>query len=175
METPVWVDLLYRTLPLLLTGTLMTFKVLVGSATMSFCLGLVFGIFSCEEMKVPVLSQIIHYFTFVLRAVPFFVQLLIVYFVLPDILGINLDAFPASIIALGLCSSGYVCQIVRGGLNSVPVSQWEAALVLGYSKTKALLYLILPQMLRMSSHLSTTNWKRFLKALPFWHPSACWN
>src|SRR5690606_37886079 len=43
---------------------------------------------------------------------------------------------------------GYVCQIVRAGLNSIPVVQWEAAYVLGYSKIQTLLYLILPQMLR---------------------------
>jgi polar amino acid transport system permease protein len=107
-----------------------------------------FGIFSCDEMKQPFLSKAIHYITFVLRAVPFFVQLLIVYFVLPDFLGIDIGVFAASVISLGACSAGYVCQIVRAGLNSIPLAQWEAAFVLGYSKFQTLFYLILPQMLR---------------------------
>lgn len=142
------VDLFFRTMPLLLMGTLMTLKVLICSAAISFCFGLFFGIFTCHEMEKPFISKAIHYFTFVLRAIPFYVQLLIVYFVFPDLLGINLEVFPASIIALGACSAGYVCQIVRAGLDSIPLAQWEAAFVLGYNKRQTLLYLILPQMLR---------------------------
>lgn len=148
MDFAFCVDLLERTLPLLLLGVAMTLKVLVCAASMSFVLGLLFGVSCCEELKIPGLSQVVEFFTFVLRAVPFYVQLLIVYFVFPDVLGINLDVFPASVIALGLCSSGYLCQIVRAGINSIHPSQWEAAFVLGYSKLKALLYIILPQMFR---------------------------
>lgn len=148
METAFWVDLIERTMPLLLQGAWMTIQVFISSSAISLGMGLVFGILSCEELKIPLLSPCIQFITFVLRAVPFFVQLLIVYFVFPDLLGVNLDVFPASVIALGACSSGYVCQIVRAGLNSIPVSQWEAAFVLGYSKTKTLIHLILPQMVR---------------------------
>lgn len=141
-------ELLQRTLPLLLTGALMTLKVLFFAASLSLTLGLFFGILSCEKLKVPFLAALVTWVTFVLRAVPFFVQLLIFYFVIPDFLGINLDVFPASVMALGACSSGYVCQIIRGGLNSIPVSQWEASFVLGYNKFQTLVYIILPQVFR---------------------------
>jgi polar amino acid transport system permease protein len=148
VEISFWVDLLHRTLPLLLSGALMTLKVLICAASISFGLGLVFGVLSCEELKIRFLSPVIQFITFILRAIPFFVQLLIVYFVFPDLLGVNLGVFSASILALGVCSSGYVCQIVRSGLNSIPTSQWEAAFVLGYNRTQTLLYIILPQMFR---------------------------
>lgn len=126
----------------------MTLKVLFCAASISFILGVLFGVLCCEELKLPFLSPLIQWVTFTLRAVPFYVQLLVVYFVFPDALGLNLEVFPASVLALGICSAGYVCQIVRAGLNSIHPSQWEAAFVLGYSKTKTLRYIILPQMFR---------------------------
>ncbi len=126
----------------------MTVQVFLASASLSFIFGLSFGILSCNRLKVPLLSHLVEGMTFVYRAVPFFVQLLIVYFVLPDLLGINLNPFPASAIALGMCSSGYVAQIVRAGINSIPASQWEAAYTLGYTQPQSLRYVILPQMLQ---------------------------
>ncbi|PIS03431.1 MAG: nickel transporter [Chlamydiae bacterium CG10_big_fil_rev_8_21_14_0_10_42_34] len=148
MDASLWIEFLYRTLPLLAMGAVMTLKVLVCGASISFVLGIVFGVVCCEEIKIPYISPIIEFITFVLRAVPFFVQLLIVYFVVPDLIGIDLEVFSASILAIGLCSAGYVCQIVRAGINSIHVSQWEAAFALGYNKVKTLFYIILPQMFR---------------------------
>lgn len=127
----------------------MTVKVLVCSFLLSFSMGILMGVLCCERLKIPFISPVIETLTFVLRAVPFFVQLLIVYFVFPDLLGINLDVFPASIVALGTCSSGYVCQIIRGGLNAIHPSQWEAAFVLGYNKIRMLFHIILPQTFRI--------------------------
>lgn len=141
-------DFLSRSYPLILKGTWMTVQVLLASASVSFACGLGFGILTCNRLKMPVLSHLIEGVAFIYRAVPFMVQLLIVYFVLPDLLGVQLDPYPASVIALGLCSSGYVAQIVRAGINSIPVCQWEAAFSLGYSRLQSLRYVILPQMLK---------------------------
>lgn len=143
-----YIDFLSRSYPLLFKGTIMTVQVLLAAASLSFFFGLFFGIATCNRLKTPVLFHLVEGVTFVYRAVPFFVQLLIVYFVLPDLLGVNLNPFPASVIALGMCSSGYVAQIVRAGINSIPASQWEAAFMLGYTKLESLRYIILPQMVR---------------------------
>lgn len=142
------IDLLSRSYPLLLKGLVMTIQVLLGSAAISFSLGTILGIFSCERLKKPFISPLVEAITFVYRAVPFYVQLLIVYFVLPDLLGFNLEPFEASVISLGMCSAGYVAQMVRGGINAIPAAQWEAAFSLGYNTRQSLLYVILPQMMR---------------------------
>ena len=141
-------DLIVRSLPLLCSGALMTLQVLFFSALFSFSAGTFFGILCSTKLKLPLLSSFIEGITFVFRAVPFFVQLLIVYFVLPDLFGFNLELFPASVIALGLCSSGYVAQIVRSGINSIPEAQWESAFTLGYTTYQTLRYVVLPQMFR---------------------------
>lgn len=138
-------SLLERSLPLLLQGVVMTLHILVYSALLSAGLGFVFGIASCNQLRIPFLSPCVESITFVVRAIPFFVQLLLVYFVLPELCGFSLEPFPASIIALGLCSSGYVAQIVRGGLNAIPATQWEGAFVLGLSRLQSLRHIILPQ------------------------------
>jgi len=145
MET---IDLLLRSYPLLLKGMYMTVQVLLGSASISFSLGLFLGILSCDRLKIAVLSPVVEGIAFVYRAIPFYVQLLIVYFVLPDLLGFNLEPFEASVISLGMCSSGYVAQTVRGGLNAIPAAQWEAAFSLGYNTRQSLFFVVLPQMLR---------------------------
>lgn len=142
-----FLSLFYRSLPLLIKGMYMTLEVMLFAASLSCIGGLLFGVLSSQKLRIPVLSPLVEALTFVLRAVPFYVQLMIVYFVLPDLLGFNLSPFPASVLALGLCSSGYVAQIVRLGMNNLPLSQWETAFTLGYSKLQTLRSIILPQIL----------------------------
>lgn len=85
----------------------------------------------------------------VLRGIPLLVLLFLIYFGLPQI-GINLDAFTAAVIGLGLRSSAYQAQIYRGAINSIPEGQIQAAYSLGMNKLKAIRHIIIPQMLRLS-------------------------
>ncbi len=143
-----YTDLFLRSLPLLIRGIGMTLQVLILSASLSISLGFIFGILSCRRLKMALVSPFVETVAFVLRAVPFYVQLMIVYFVLPDLLGFNFEPFPAAVLALGLCSSGYVAQIIRSGVNAIPDHQWEAAFSLGYGKIQSLCSIILPQTVR---------------------------
>lgn len=141
-------DLILRSLPLLLKGSVLSLQVFAITSLLSLALGSIMGSLTCRRLRFRGISTAIEGITFVLRAVPVYVQLLIAYFVLPDLLGIELEAFTASIIALSLCSAGYTAQIVRGGLNAVPKEQWEAAYTLGYSVIDSLRFIIFPQLLR---------------------------
>lgn len=127
----------------------MTVQILFCSASISFIVGLFFGVLTCERLKRPGLSHLIEGITFVLRGVPFYVFLLIVYFVLPELIGYNLGPLTASVIALSGCSSGYVAQLVRGGINSIAPVQWETAATLGCNTWQSLIYVILPQTFRV--------------------------
>jgi polar amino acid transport system permease protein len=132
-----------RFLPLFIKGAFLTVQVLVIAAALSFCLGLILGALSAKKIRLPLLSPLAEGISFVFRGIPFFILLLIVYYVF------NLEPFAASVIGLGLSSSGYVAQFVRGALNSVPDAQWESAFSLGYTKREALFKVILGQTLRM--------------------------
>lgn len=141
-------DLFCSSLPLLLKGAALSLQILLFAALISLSVGSLMGISTCQRLKSPYISFIVESASFVLRAVPFYVQLLIAYFVLPDVLNIKVSAYTASVGSLGLCSSGYMAQVVRSGINSIPAGQWESAYTLGYSTTASLRYIILPQMLR---------------------------
>lgn len=141
-------DTIWLSLPLLLKGLVLTLQIFAIASPLSLCLGALMGSLTCRRLRNRWIAPAVEGITFVLRAVPFYVQLLIAYFVLPDLLGIELEAFTAAIIALSLCSAGYTAQIVRGGLNALPNEQWEAAYTLGYSVMNALRFIIFPQALR---------------------------
>ena len=52
-------------------------------------------------------------------------------YALPEVLGFSLSPFAAGVAALGINSTAYISEIVRGGINAIPDGQWEAAYVLG--------------------------------------------
>ena len=137
-------------LPLFLKGTLTTIYVFLSAGSLSLFLGTIFGVFSSKYFQISFLSKTIELINFITRAIPFFVQLLICYFVIPELLHIDISSFTASVISLGICSSGYVAQFIRGSINAVSIIQIEAAFTLGYSPTKTLLNIILPQAFRIA-------------------------
>ena len=86
-------------------------------------------------------------YIYVIRGTPALIQLFFIYFGLPSI-GINLSALASGIIGLSLNSAGYIGEIVRGGIEAIPIGQWEAGKVLGMSYAKSMRYIILPQAMR---------------------------
>lgn len=141
--------LLGESWPLLVQGALMTAKLWCTASCISLLVGIVWGVLRCDQLRISYVSTLLDGITFIFRGIPFYVQLLMAYFVLPSLVGASLSAFTASLISLGLCSAGYVSQIVRGGINAVALGQWEAAQVLGYSRINTIRYIIVPQAMRI--------------------------
>jgi len=83
----------------------------------------------------------------VIRGVPLLVQIFFIYFGLGKIL--NLDRFLAGVIAVGICYSAYLAEIIRAGIQSVGKGQYEAALSLGMSFPQTMRHIIFPQALRV--------------------------
>jgi len=136
-------------MPLLLQGLWITAQLWLVASLISFIIGLMLGVFRCNVLRIPYVSVLLDGVTFVLRGIPFYVQLLIVYFVIPNMLGINISAFMAALLSLGLCSASYVSQIIRGGINAIAPGQWEAAKVLGYTTYETVKYIIFPQTIKI--------------------------
>lgn len=135
-------------LPYMLEGALVTVAVVIGAMGLGLCLGvplavgLVYG---------PAwLRRLIAFYVWIFRGVPLLVLLFLFYFGLFSLMGINLSAFAAGTIVLGLISSAYQSQIFRGAMLSLPEGQFKAARALGMSDFKATLFVILPQALRLS-------------------------
>lgn len=82
-----------------------------------------------------------------MRATPLILQLIYIYYVLPTA-GIKLDPITAAITGLTLHYSAYLSEVFRGGIQSIPKGQTEAALALGLSYWLAFRKVVLPQALR---------------------------
>lgn len=133
---------------LFISGTLTTLGVAFVGLCIGMTLGCILGIMGSRKMASPLLARIIQIYVFVMQGTPLYVQLLLMCYALPLLWHGNMSPLTAGIITIGMNSIAYVAQIVRGGVNGIPMGQWEAAYVLGYSQSATLWYIILPQMLR---------------------------
>jgi His/Glu/Gln/Arg/opine family amino acid ABC transporter permease subunit len=84
----------------------------------------------------------------VIRGTPLLLQLIYVYYVLPEI-GIRLDAFTAGVLALTLNYSAYISEVYRGGIQAISRGQHDAAAALGMTRGLAMRRIILPQAIRI--------------------------
>jgi polar amino acid transport system permease protein len=135
-------------LPYLLEGAGVTLIVVVGA----MALGLAFGVPLAvgQVYGRPGLRRAIAVTVWFFRGIPLLVLLFLFYFGLCTALDINLSAFIVAIIVLGLISSAYQSQIFRGAILALPEGQLKAARALGMSDLKAIVFIILPQALRLS-------------------------
>jgi len=140
---------LIESVPLLMQGMLMTLKLWIGAAAVALSCGIIWGILRTDRIRIVCISPMLDAITFILRGIPFYVQLLIAYYVLPDLFQVSISPEMAGIISLGLCSAAYVSQMVRAAVNAIAGEQWEAAWVLGFSMIQTVWYVIMPQVLRI--------------------------
>jgi polar amino acid transport system permease protein len=86
------------------------------------------------------------------RGTPLLVQLLIVFYV-PSGFGVEMAPLPAALLGLTLNTAAFQAEIFRGGYATIPAGQIEAARVLGISRWKIDLYILVPQVLRLTTPL----------------------
>lgn len=142
---------------LLFRGCCWTLLVSAVSIVFGFALGLIIGIFSSRypisthRIK-GLLCSAVRYFcslyVTVIRGTPLFIQILIIYFGVPSIIPVDIGPLTSGLIALSLNSAAYLAENIRGGLNALPIGQWETALVLGYKRYQAFFYILCPQVFR---------------------------
>lgn len=86
----------------------------------------------------------------VLRGIPLFLFLFLVYYGLPQVSALVLGPFTAAVLALGLTGAAYAAEIYRGALKGVDPGQWEAADAMGLSPRHRMRDVILPQATRIA-------------------------
>ena len=96
-----------------------------------------------EKNLLPVRLASIGYVEF-FRRVPFLVTLMLVFFFC-QALRLQLSVFTVAMITVCLIASGFIAEIVRAGIESVHVNQWEAGEVLNFSMGQKLRLVIIPQ------------------------------
>ncbi len=143
------VDVIRLTMPFLLEGLLMTIKISLITIICGSMLGFVVGMLRTVGGRV--VSATLGLYIHALRGTPFLVHLYVIYFVLPatGISWLQLEAFPAAVIALSLYTSTYVSEIVRAAIEAVPPGQSEAARSTGMTAAQCMWHVVLPQAVKM--------------------------
>ena len=131
------------------SGMMTTIQIFLLTLIFSLPLGLLvaFGRMS----KNVVIRTITKIYISIMRGTPLMLQLLVVYFGPYYIFGVNISSSYrayAVVIAFAINYAAYFAEIYRGGIESMPVGQYEAAKVLGYGKTQTFVKIILPQVIK---------------------------
>ncbi len=132
-------------LPPVLEGTLVTLKLIASSIPPGLILGILIAVGRVYGNKF--ISSFCAVYTLFFRGTPLLIQLFILYFGFPSI-GIFFSPFSAAVIGFILCSGAYHSEYIRGAIQSIKIGQMMAAEALGMTRSKAILYIILPQALR---------------------------
>jgi polar amino acid transport system substrate-binding protein len=133
--------------PLLLKGAGITIALSVASMALAIALGILIAVtrlYGPPALRAAAIAHIEVY-----RGTPLLIQLFVLYYGLPNI-GIVLSPVAAAIIGLGMNYAAYEAEVYRGGIESVPAGQMEAALSLGMPRFLALRRIVFPQAFRVS-------------------------
>jgi len=133
-------------MPALLLGTRLTVELALIAVAIGLFIGSFVGIGRIGGSRiVRIIAGI--YVDFI-RGTPLLVQLFLVYFGLPSLIGRPVPPFIAAIAAMGINSGAYVAEIVRAGIQSINRGQMEAARSVGLSYSQSMRYIIFPQAFR---------------------------
>jgi polar amino acid transport system permease protein len=126
-----------------LDGAVFTIILAVFTVLFGVLLGVVLALLRISKNKF--LNFIATVYIEFIRGTPLMVQLFIIYFGLPNLVGFNMPDMAAAIMALSINSAAYVAEIIRAGIQAVDKGQMEAARSLGMTHAMAMRYIIIPQ------------------------------
>ncbi|MCI0763304.1 amino acid ABC transporter permease [Bacillus sp. TL12] len=133
-------------IPYILKGLEVTLKIVAVSALAGFVLGTLLAL--CKIARIKVLNIAADLYTSIFRGTPLVLQLMIIYFGVPQMIGYDIPAFLAAVLAFSLNSGAYMSEIIRAGIQAVDKGQTEAAMALGVPYGKMMRNIILPQALK---------------------------
>ena len=136
-------NLVFDSFPLLLMGAGVTVQITALSVGFGLLIGMFVGIARLSTLwPVKMLAAI--YVDFI-RGTPLLVQIFLIYFALPLLVGQRIDPFIAAITACSVNSGAYVAEIFRSGIQSIDKGQMEAGRSLGMTWAQTMRYIIMPQ------------------------------
>ncbi len=149
---------LYGFGPALAAGTLMTIQLALCALALGLALGLLGALAKTSPNKF--LQWLGGTYSTIVRGVPELLWVLLIYFGTVNLMRelgtlfnnpeLELNAFAAGVIALGLCFGAYATEVFRGAILAIPRGHREAGQALGLSKGRIFWRIILPQMWRIA-------------------------
>lgn len=139
----------YYNILLLLEGLVKTLMLSAVGCFIGFFAGFVIAIIATTRAKaVAPLRALAFIYCFLFRRIPFLVTLMLAFFI-SQYSGLELSTFAVALISVCIIAAAYLGEIIRSGLESVHINQWEAAQTLNFSYLQSLRYVIIPQSLKV--------------------------
>lgn len=130
-------------------GLLLSVEIFVMTLVISLPLGL--GVAFLRKSRFKAVRLLMRLYISIMRGTPLILQLLIVYFGPYYVFGFRISTtwrYVAVMIGFAVNYAAYFAEIYRGGIESMPVGQYEAAKMLGYSKSQTFVRIIFPQVIK---------------------------
>ncbi|MTI59867.1 MAG: amino acid ABC transporter permease [Firmicutes bacterium] len=137
------IQVIINNIPYLAKGFLVTFELAIISIILSFILGTLLGI--AKLAKNPIISTLASVYIEIVRGTPLIMVVFWIFFLMPILLSKPIQPFTSAVAAFSIFTSAYIAEIVRAGIQSIPVGQIEAALSSGLSYWQTMRFIILPQ------------------------------
>ena len=148
----------------LLWGALYTIFVGILACVVGILVGT--GLLLMRNSRFWLLRTLVNIYSSFIRGTPALVQILVFYYALAPLTGINIGPFTAGIMAVGFNSGAYIAEILRGGLSRIPKGQREAAESLGLPRIKIWFKVILPQVFHYVIPLLVNEFTMVIKITP---------
>jgi polar amino acid transport system permease protein len=140
-------DLIRQYLPSIAAGTITTIGIAAAIVVTGILLGFILAV--VRTFRVLPVNVILVACVDIMRALPPIVLVLLVYFGLPNV-GINVPSFAVLWIVLSLVLAAFAEEILWAGILSIPKGQWETARSTGFGFSSTLIYIVLPQAVRLT-------------------------
>ncbi|BBF42936.1 ABC transporter membrane-spanning permease - glutamine transport [Lachnospiraceae bacterium KM106-2] len=139
-------EALFKLFEVMLQASLTTLEIFFLTLLFALPLGLVaaFGRMS----KHWLIHTPVRFYLLIVRGTPLILQLFFFYYFPTYAFHIRIDRFYAAILAMSVNYAAYFAEIYRAGIESMPIGQYEAAKVLGFSKIQTFRKIILPQVVK---------------------------
>jgi polar amino acid transport system permease protein len=147
-------DVMARAFPAMLEGFWMTLEIAVAVVVLGLAGGLALAV--VRAFGIRPLNWLIVFFVDLLRAIPQLVVIMLVYFALPSA-GLQLSSVASTIVSLAAVLAAVSEEVFWAGITIVPRGQWEAARSTGLGFFQTLIYVVLPQAVRVAIP-PLTNW-----------------
>ncbi|MDV2583081.1 amino acid ABC transporter permease [Alkalibacillus haloalkaliphilus] len=133
-------------IPFMLEGVWVTLQFVIIAIIFGFILGSLIALVKISRFTL--LKWLADFYTSIFRGTPLILQLLLIYYAVPQLTGYDISPFLSAILTFGLNSSAYVSEIIRAGIQAVDKGQREAAEALGIPYRPMMIKIILPQAMK---------------------------
>lgn len=136
-------SLIWDNFPILLQGAVITIQITVMAVGCGFFIGMIAALANLSRFKI--IRLLVKCYVELFRGTPLLVQIFMIYFALPMVIGQSINPYVAAVTACSINSGAYVSEIFRAGIQSIDKGQMEAGRSLGLTWAQTMRYIVMPQ------------------------------